>query len=321
MSPRGTLCIRWGSWSERRAMRRSIRVERRLDAPPEAVFEVVADHARYDRFDGVRRSELHRQGDPSPNGLGAVRWVWLGPLRFEEEITAFEPPTRMDYLIRDVRGLPFRHEGGSIRLDARRRRDTCGVDFLVRGADPARRQRDRPDLRAEARAGLRSSARTQRRAFGCRFARKRLSPRYPQDVAALNVELHRRANLAIQALDADALVALSDPSIEVHSIFAAVGGAVYHGHDGVRRWLLDLDDAWSEFVIEPEAYFDLGESTLAHIVLHGRGRQSGAGVVMPYAQVMRWRDGSCVYFKAYVQRQDALNDLDISEEALRPSAL
>jgi uncharacterized protein YndB with AHSA1/START domain len=97
-------------------MRRSIRVERRLDAPPEAIFEIVTDHARYDRFDGVRRSELVEPGDPDPNGLGAVRWIWLGPLRFEEEVTAFEPPRRLDYLIRDIRALPFRHEGGSIRL-------------------------------------------------------------------------------------------------------------------------------------------------------------------------------------------------------------
>jgi uncharacterized protein YndB with AHSA1/START domain len=97
-------------------VRRSIRVQRRLDAPPEAVFEVLADHARYDRFDGVRRAELVTPGEYARNGLGAVRWVWLGPLRFEEEITAFEPPTRLDYLIREVRTLPFRHAGGSICL-------------------------------------------------------------------------------------------------------------------------------------------------------------------------------------------------------------
>jgi uncharacterized protein YndB with AHSA1/START domain len=99
-------------------MRRSVRAERRLHAPPGAVFEVLADHARYERFNGVRRSELVEPGDPEPNGLGAVRWVWLGPLRFEEEITAYEPPRRLDYLIREVRGLPFRHQGGSIQLTA-----------------------------------------------------------------------------------------------------------------------------------------------------------------------------------------------------------
>jgi uncharacterized protein YndB with AHSA1/START domain len=97
-------------------MRRSIRVEKHLDAPPEALFEILADHGRYDRFDGIRRAEVLKEGDPAPNGLGAVRRVWIGPLRFEEEITAYEPPTRLDYLIVDLRGVPFRHEGGSIRL-------------------------------------------------------------------------------------------------------------------------------------------------------------------------------------------------------------
>jgi uncharacterized protein YndB with AHSA1/START domain len=100
-----------------RALRRSIRVERHVGAPPGAVFEVLADHAHYDRFDGIRRSELVRAGSPEANGVGAVRWVWIGPLRFAEEVTAFEPPARLDYVITDVKGLPFRHEGGSIRLE------------------------------------------------------------------------------------------------------------------------------------------------------------------------------------------------------------
>jgi hypothetical protein len=95
---------------------RSFRVQRRLGARPEALFEVLADHARYDRFAGIRRAELATPGERDRNGLGAVRWVWLGPLRFEEEITAFDRPSRFDYVIRDVKTLPFRHEGGSVQL-------------------------------------------------------------------------------------------------------------------------------------------------------------------------------------------------------------
>jgi len=98
-------------------MRRSIRVERHLAAPPESVFEILADHAHYDRFDGIRRSQLVKEGSPDANGLGAVRWIWLGPLRFQEEVTAYEAPSRLDYRITDVKGLPFSHEGGSIRLE------------------------------------------------------------------------------------------------------------------------------------------------------------------------------------------------------------
>jgi ketosteroid isomerase-like protein len=78
-----------------------------------------------------------------------------------------------------------------------------------------------------------------------------------------------------------------------------------------------LQDAWGEEIrIEPEAYFDLGEHTLAFNILLGRGRHSGADVAMPYAQVVRWRDGLIIYFEAYVHREDALTDLGVVEDAL-----
>jgi ketosteroid isomerase-like protein len=131
-----------------------------------------------------------------------------------------------------------------------------------------------------------------------------------------NVDLHRALNVAFNERDPDALVAVFDPSVEVHSVFAAIGGAIYRGHDQVRQWLQDIEEAWSMFRVESEAYFDLGEHTLAFVVLNGRGRQSGAEVVMPYAQVMRWRADRCDYFKAHAHRHDALTELGISEDAL-----
>jgi hypothetical protein len=131
-----------------------------------------------------------------------------------------------------------------------------------------------------------------------------------------NVELHRRAIEAFNARDIEALVArFFDPSIELHSAFAAIGGAIYHGHDGLRKWHRDLEDAWGDEIrIAPEAYFDLGEHTLVSYVFRGRGRQSGAEVAMPATQVCRWRDGLCVSLKVYASREEALRDLGVSEE-------
>jgi ketosteroid isomerase-like protein len=134
-----------------------------------------------------------------------------------------------------------------------------------------------------------------------------------------NVEFMRRFNEAFNARDIGAAIACCDPNIEFHSAFATVGGAVYHGHDGLRRWQRDYEDAWGDGIrIEPEAYFDLGEETLAFNVMHGRGRHSGAEVAMPVAAVSRWRDGLMVYMKAYVHPEDALSDLGVSEEELEP---
>ena len=86
-----------------------------MPAPIEDVFDVISDHEGYARFRIIQRSELVREGTEERNGLRALRRVHSWPLHFEEEITAFERPTRMDYLIRDV-NAPMRHEGGSMVL-------------------------------------------------------------------------------------------------------------------------------------------------------------------------------------------------------------
>jgi uncharacterized protein YndB with AHSA1/START domain len=94
---------------------RSIHVTRTIPAPAEAVFDLLADHANYDRFRPIHASELLREGEPAPNGVGALREIKVRPLTFEEEITAYEWPTRLDYLIVKL-NVPFEHHGGAIRL-------------------------------------------------------------------------------------------------------------------------------------------------------------------------------------------------------------
>ncbi|HEY6771395.1 MAG TPA: SRPBCC family protein [Solirubrobacterales bacterium] len=93
----------------------SIHVTRTIPAPPEAVFDRLADHANYDRFRGIHASRLLREGEPPPDGVGALREIKVRPLTFHEEITAYERPNRFDYLIVKL-SVPFEHHGGSIRL-------------------------------------------------------------------------------------------------------------------------------------------------------------------------------------------------------------
>jgi ketosteroid isomerase-like protein len=137
-------------------------------------------------------------------------------------------------------------------------------------------------------------------------------------VSNQNVELHRRIFDAFNERDIDALIACLEPQFELHSKLAAVAPAVYHGHAGARRWYQDLDDAWEFLRAEPEAYFDLGENTLAFYVLRARGRQSGLEFALPIAALVRWRDGLACRWMTYDNRADALRDLGVSEDALEP---
>jgi hypothetical protein len=64
----------------------------------------------------------------------------------------------------------------------------------------------------------------------------------------------------------------------------------------------------------------VGERTVSFNVLRGRGRQSGADVAMSSAALVKWRDGRAVFWKTYAHRDDVLQELDISEDALDPIA-
>src|SRR5438128_2704187 len=134
-----------------------------------------------------------------------------------------------------------------------------------------------------------------------------------------NVELARRWVEAYNARDIKALISCCDPSIEFHAVYAAVGGGVYHGHDGLREFFRDVEDAWGdESRLEPERYFDLGAHSLAYHVFHAHGSHSGVQVGMPLTQVGRWSDGLCVYLKSYADRNEALAELGVSEDELKP---
>jgi uncharacterized protein YndB with AHSA1/START domain len=83
-------------------------------APPETVFEVVSDHRRYAEISRVRKSELEREGEPPPNGVGAIRVLHsVGP-PLREEIVEYVPPSRLKYTL--LSGAPLRDHFGTVDL-------------------------------------------------------------------------------------------------------------------------------------------------------------------------------------------------------------
>jgi ketosteroid isomerase-like protein len=96
----------------------------------------------------------------------------------------------------------------------------------------------------------------------------------------------------------------------------AGGNASYHGHQGIHQWQQDLREAWAEFRLIPEAYFDLGDHTLVFLIARGRGRHSDALVEMPIAHVVQWHDDKIVHFTAYANREEALRGLGVTQADL-----
>jgi uncharacterized protein YndB with AHSA1/START domain len=96
---------------------KTITVTRTIPAPIEKVFDLLADHGNYKANFGVKESRLLKEGKPDRNGLGAVRYIDSGPIRFEEEVTHYDRPRRFDYLITKC-SAPLEHQGGSVRLES-----------------------------------------------------------------------------------------------------------------------------------------------------------------------------------------------------------
>lgn len=96
----------------------TIDITETIALPVDRVFDLLADHANYHRFPGITRSELLKEGEPAPNGLGAVRRVALGDVVLDEEITGFEPPNRLSYRVIASKPVKVEHEGGVIEMTA-----------------------------------------------------------------------------------------------------------------------------------------------------------------------------------------------------------
>lgn len=87
---------------------------REVKAPPEVVFDVLTDHRGYADITLLRRAELEREGDPPPNGVGAIRVLRsVGP-PLREEVLSYEPPSRFSYRL--LSGVPVRDHVGTVAL-------------------------------------------------------------------------------------------------------------------------------------------------------------------------------------------------------------
>ncbi|MDX6589205.1 MAG: hypothetical protein QOI84_479 [Solirubrobacterales bacterium] len=92
----------------------SLTFERDVAAPPQTVFDVLTDHQGYAALTLLRKSVLEREGDPAPNGVGAIRVLTAVGPPLREEVIAYESPTRLSYKL--LSGAPVRDHVGTVVL-------------------------------------------------------------------------------------------------------------------------------------------------------------------------------------------------------------
>src|SRR3954464_14737491 len=117
-----------------------------------------------------------------------------------------------------------------------------------------------------------------------------------------NVELAGRVLDALARRDAARLIGLCDPEVRWQSFFAEVAfgrGGGYRGHDGIRQYVGDLNDAWE--IVRGEVDEGLGVGDIALLVgrIHYRGKTSGVETASPAGWIFRFRHGRVILFRAF----------------------
>lgn len=92
----------------------SFTLVREVDAPPEVVFGLLVDHRAYASMTPLRKSTLEREGEPAPNGVGAIRVLSAVGPPLREEVLAYDEPSRFSYKL--LSGLPVRDHVGTVEL-------------------------------------------------------------------------------------------------------------------------------------------------------------------------------------------------------------
>jgi hypothetical protein len=125
-------------------------------------------------------------------------------------------------------------------------------------------------------------------------------------MSAENLAIARRIYEARNRGDADAVLAECDQDVTWRPHLATLDANPIRGHDEVRAYMASLGEDWQIFRHDPEEFFDAGDQVVVFLNTVARGRGSGVDVEVPVAHVLRFKDGKCLGYVSYHDREEAL---------------
>ena len=131
-----------------------------------------------------------------------------------------------------------------------------------------------------------------------------------------NVEVVELGIDAFNAGDTDGFVAQWDPDCEFFSVTGSQMNATpYRGHDGIRRYCRETEEAWAELRLEVDRILEgKSDGVLAVIgLLRGKGRGSGVLVEQKIGMVFELHDRKVRSCRAYSDPAEALEAVGLSE--------
>jgi ketosteroid isomerase-like protein len=106
--------------------------------------------------------------------------------------------------------------------------------------------------------------------------------------------------------------------VVVHS---QMTNATYHGHEGVRRWMAEIDDQFEDWHSSIDEFRDAPEERLLVLgVIHLRGRASGVEFDQPMAWLFTFAGGQVIELRTIPDHAQALKAAGLSEDEAQSSS-
>jgi ketosteroid isomerase-like protein len=129
-------------------------------------------------------------------------------------------------------------------------------------------------------------------------------------LSAQNVEIVRRSMKAFSRGDLNAFLAALDPDIEWRTAADEPNPQTYGGHDGIRRFVAEISEAWEgrfDDLMEFDDFVDLGGWVVVPWTARLRGRRSGIEVEVHETYAVRVEEGGIVRVDEFRTRQGAID--------------
>ena len=129
-----------------------------------------------------------------------------------------------------------------------------------------------------------------------------------------NVEIVRRIYDAWAIGDFTAGAEALDQNVVfvVSPDFPAFG--VFLGLDGITNYMRDFLAQWERWTVEAKYLEAVGDTVLAHVVQHGKGKTSGIEGTIPHFMLFTFRGNKIVRLETVMHKHEALKAVGLSEQ-------
>jgi len=132
-------------------------------------------------------------------------------------------------------------------------------------------------------------------------------------MAKENVEIVRLAYEHLNRGDVEGLVGLCDDEFLMDMTGRVFNPDTYRGHDGIRRFVEDVNEAWKSYRWDVEETRVTGDSVVAMLHCEAQGREGGPPVDWRVAWLWTFREGRPVSLRFYRDRRQALQAAGLCE--------